>query len=93
MAPNFEAYESVLLQMCGQICRSLPYPCIFVVEVVPLLGEMTDKLVLTFVCGRTLNISNDLVKVSAKIESAKFFACELWVERVGTFGVVLYRNQ
>ena len=21
------------------------------------------------------------------------FACELWVERVGTFGVVLYRNQ
>ena len=36
---------------------------------------------------------NDLVKVSAKIECAKFFACELWVERVGTFGVVLYRNQ
>ena len=93
MAPNFEAIESVLLQMCGQICRSLPYLCIFVVEVVPLLGEMTDKLVLTFVCGRNLNISNDLVKVSAKIESAKFFACELWVERVGTFGVVLYRNQ
>ena len=24
---------------------------------------------------------------------AKFFACELWVKRVGTFGVVLYRNQ
>ena len=22
-----------------------------------------------------------------------FFACELWVKRVGTFGVVLYRNQ
>ena len=38
-------------------------------------------------------MSNDLAKVSAKIESAKFFACELWVERVGTFGVVLYRNQ
>ena len=64
----------------------MPYPCIFV-EVVPLLGEMTDKLELFFVCR--LN----LVKVSAKIESAKFFACELWVERVGTFGVVLYRNQ
>ena len=31
--------------------------------------------------------------MSAKIESAKFFACELWVERVDTFGVVLYRNQ
>ena len=54
---------------------------------------MTDKLVLTFVCGRNLNISNDLVKVAAKIESPNFFACELWVERVGTFGVVLYRNQ
>ena len=66
MAPNFEAVESVLLQMCGQICRSLPYPCIFVVEVVPLLGEMTDKLVLTFVCGRNLNISNDLGKKGAQ---------------------------
>ena len=69
------------------------YQCIFVEKVVPLLGEMTDKLVLTFVCGRNQIISNDMVKVTAKIESAKFFACELWVERVGTFGVVLYRNQ
>ena len=50
-------------------------------------------MVLTFVCGQNLNISNDMVKVVAKIESAKFFACELLVERVGTFGVVLYRNQ
>ena len=54
---------------------------------------MTDTLVLTFVCGRNYNISNELIKVAAKIESAKFFACELWVERVGTFGVVRYRNQ
>ena len=92
MAPNFEAVVSVLLQICGQICRGMPNPCIFIEEVVPLLGEMTDKLVLIFVCGRNKNISNYLVKVSAKIESAKFFACELWVERVGTFGVVLYRN-
>ena len=44
---------------------------------------MTDNLVLTFVYGRILNISNGLVKVAAKIESAKF----------GTFGVVLYRKQ
>ena len=65
----------------------------FFEEVVPFLGTMTDKLVLTFVCGQNKNISNDLVKVAAKIKSAKFFACELWVERVGTFGVVLYRNQ
>ena len=93
MAPNFEAVVSVLLQICGQICRRMPYPCIFVEEVVPLYGEMTNKLALTFVCGWNKNISNDLVKASAKIESAKFLACELWVERVGTFGVVLYRNQ
>ena len=54
---------------------------------------MTDELVLTFVYCRNSNISSDLVKVSAKIESAKCFACELWVERVGTFGVVLYCHQ
>ena len=51
MAPSFEAVVSVLLQICGQICRGMPYPCILVEEVVLLLGEMTDKLVLTFVCG------------------------------------------
>ena len=93
MAPNFEAVVSVKLQICGQICREMPYPCIFVEKVVPLLGAMTDKVVLTFVCGRNKNISNDLVKVAAKIESAKCFDCELWVERVGTIGVVRYRNQ
>ena len=93
MAPNFEAVFSVLLQICSQIYRTMPYLCIFVEEVVPLLEAMTDKLVLTFVCGRNSNIRNDLVKDASKIESAKFFACELWVERVGTFGVVLYHNQ
>ena len=89
MAPNFEDFVSVLLQ----ICRGMLYLDIFVEEVVPLLGAMTDKLTLTFVCSRNKNINNDLIKVAAKIESAKFFACELWVERVGTFGVGLYRNQ
>ena len=93
MAPNFEAVFSVLLEICSQIYRGMQYLCIFVEEVVPLLEAMTDILVLTFVCGRNWNISNDLVKVAAKIESAKFLTCELWVERVGTFGVVLYRNQ
>ena len=52
MAHNFEAVVSVLLQICGQICQGMPYLCIFVEKVVPLLGEMTDKMVLTFVCGR-----------------------------------------
>ena len=40
-----------------------------------------------------LDISNDQVKVSAKNINAEVFACELWVKRVGVFGVVLYRNQ
>ena len=52
MAPNFEAAVSVLLQIYGKICRGMPFLCIFVEEVVPFLGEMTDKLVLTFVCGK-----------------------------------------
>ena len=52
MAPNFEAVFSVLLQICSQMYRGMPYSCIFVEEVVPLLGPMTDELVLTFVCGR-----------------------------------------
>ena len=29
-----------------------------------------------------------MVKVAAKNINAKFFACEIWVKRVGTFGVV-----
>ena len=49
MAPNFEAVVGVLLQICGQIYRGMPYPCIFAEEVVPLLGGMADKLALTFV--------------------------------------------
>ena len=36
MAPNFEAVVSVLLHFYGQLCRGMPYPCIFVEEVVPL---------------------------------------------------------
>ena len=52
MIPNFEAVFSVLLQICSQIYRGMPYSCIFVEEVVPLLGAMTDKFVLTFVYGR-----------------------------------------
>ena len=56
MAPNFEAVVSVLLQISGKICWDMPYSCIFVEEVVPLLGAMTDKLVLTFAYGRNYNI-------------------------------------
>ena len=52
MASNFEAVVSVLLQTCGQICRGMPYLCIFVEEVVLLSGEITNKLAFPFVCGR-----------------------------------------
>ena len=40
------------LQICSQIYWGMPYSCIFVEEVVPLFGPMTDELVLPFVCGR-----------------------------------------
>ena len=43
---------------------------------------------LTDVSGQNWNISNDQVKVAAKTIKANFFACELWVKRVGKFGVV-----
>ena len=84
---------SVLLPICCHIGSGMPYMGIFDEDVVTLLGAITDKLVLTLVCGQNLNISNDQVKFAAKNINAQFFACELWVKRVGTFGVVLYRNQ
>ena len=54
---------------------------------------MPDKRVLAPVCGWNSNISNDQIKVAAKNINAKVFACDFWVKRVGTFGVVLYCNQ
>ena len=77
MTPNFVAVVSVLLPICGQICQGMPYLCTFVEEVVQFLWTMTEKWVLTLVCGWNKNISNDLVKVAAKHFSAKFIACEL----------------
>ena len=44
-------------------------------------------------CGRNKNISNDQVKFSAKYINAKIIVCELSVNRVVTFGVVMYRYQ
>ena len=45
MTPNFLAVVSVLLPFCGHICQGMPFLFIFVEEVVPLLGTMTDKWV------------------------------------------------
>ena len=42
MTPNFVVAVSVLLPICGW---GLPYLCIFVEEVVTLLGAITDKWV------------------------------------------------
>ena len=67
----------------------MPYLCFFVEEVVTLSGAVYDKWVLS----QNKNISNDQVKVAEKSINTKFFACELWVKRVGTFGMVLYGNQ
>ena len=52
MTHNFVPVFSVLLPIGGQICQGLPFQCIFVEGVVPLLGTMTDKCVWTLVCGR-----------------------------------------
>ena len=52
MTPNFEAVVSVLLPICGHICQGMPYLCIFVEEVVQFLGTITEKWVLTLVCGQ-----------------------------------------
>ena len=53
MAPNFVVVVSVLLPICCHIDSGMPYMCIFVEEVVPLLGAMTDKWVLSVVGIRT----------------------------------------
>ena len=43
MTPNFVVVVSVLLPICCYIGSCMPYLYIFVEEVVPLLGAMTDK--------------------------------------------------
>ena len=50
----------------------MPYLCIFVEEVITLLGAITDKWVWTLVCGQNSNISNDQVKAAAKNINAKY---------------------
>ena len=52
IATNFVVVVSVLHPICCHIGLGMPYLCIFVEEVVPLSGAITDKWVLTLVCGR-----------------------------------------
>ena len=93
MTPSFVAVVSVLLPICCHIGLGMSYLCIFVEEVGKLLGAITDKWVVNTCLWSKLEHKQDQVKVAAKTINAKFFACELWVKRVGTFGVVLYRNR
>ena len=43
MTPIFVVYVSVLLLICCHFGWGIPYLCIFVEEVVTLLGAITDK--------------------------------------------------
>ena len=43
MTPTFVVAVSVLLPISGHIGWGMPYQCIFVEEVVTLLGAITDK--------------------------------------------------
>ena len=52
IATNFVVVVSVLQPICCHIGSGMPYLCIFVEEVVPFSGAITDKWVLTLVCGR-----------------------------------------
>ena len=45
MTPIFAVVVSVLLQICGHIGWDMQYLCIFVEEVVTLLGAITEKWV------------------------------------------------
>ena len=45
MTPNFVITVSVLLPICRHIGSGMLYLCIFVEEVVPLMGAITDKWV------------------------------------------------
>ena len=44
MSPNFVAFVSVLLPICGHICQGMQYLCIFVEKVVQFLGTMAEKV-------------------------------------------------
>ena len=45
MTPNLVVYVSVLLPTCCHFGWGMPYLCIFVEEVLTLLGAITDKWV------------------------------------------------
>ena len=70
----------------------MPYLCIFVEDIVSLLGAITDKWVLTLVCGRNKIISI-AGKGCSKNTKVKFIASQLSIKRVVTFGMALYRYQ
>ena len=52
MTPYFVVVVSILLKISGHIGWGMPYQCIFVEEVVTLLGAITYKWVWTLLCGQ-----------------------------------------
>ena len=93
MTPNFVVVVSVLLPICCHIGSGMPYLYIFVGEVVMLLGAISEKMGVKTCLWSVLEHKQRPDKGCSKNKNAKFFACELWVKRVSTFGVVMYRNQ
>ena len=75
----------------------MPNQRLFVENIVAFLGAMTVnwKRQLVTVSGRTKKplLSNNQVKFATRNIKAKLFACDFSVQRVVTFGVLLYRNQ
>ena len=67
MTSNFVADVSVYLPICCHIGLGMPYPCIFVEEVVTLLGAITDYHIMDVnTClWSELEDKQDQVKVAA----------------------------
>ena len=93
MRPNILFIVNALIQIFYHIGSGLPYLHIFVRESVALLGAMTDEWMRNLFCGQNQKISSDQVKFAAKKIKTNFIACKLSVNRVVSFGVVLYCNK
>ena len=62
-------------------------------ENLPVIRHNNCKMGVNLFCCRNQKISNNQVKLAAKNIKANFIACELSLQRIVTFDVVLYRNQ
>ena len=58
-----------------------------------LSGAIADKWVVNFFVVGIRKQAINRLNLQQTMYDADFIACELWVKRVETFEVVLYRNQ